>query len=188
MKLLFYDLETAGLDPCKNGIHQISGCVEIDGEEKECFDFKVAPNPAMEISEQSLAISGKTKEEVMVYPPMEIVFKQFIEMLSKYIDRYDKKDKFFLVGYNNTSFDNDFLRAWFAQNNDNYYGSWFWPNTIDVYVLATQKFMKERGEMSDFKLKTVCRHAGISVDESKIHDAIYDIEITRALYKKIISR
>jgi DNA polymerase-3 subunit epsilon len=40
--------------------------------------------------------------------------------------------------------------------------------------------------MSDFKLKTVCRHAGISVDESKIHDAIYDIEITRALYKKVI--
>jgi DNA polymerase-3 subunit epsilon len=107
-------------------------------------------------------------------------------MLSKYVDRYDKKDKFFLVGYNNTSFDNNFLRAWFVQNNDNYYGSWFWPNTIDVYVLATQKFMKERGDMNDFKLKTVCRHAGISVDESKIHDAIYDIEITRALYKKVI--
>jgi DNA polymerase-3 subunit epsilon len=79
MKLLFYDLETAGLDFRKNGIHQISGCIEINGKEKECFDFKVAPNPKMEISEQSLVVSGKTKEEVVVYPPMDLVFKQFIE-------------------------------------------------------------------------------------------------------------
>ena len=42
LKLLFFDLETAGLNPNENGIHQISGCIEIDSEEKECFDFKVA--------------------------------------------------------------------------------------------------------------------------------------------------
>jgi DNA polymerase III subunit epsilon len=188
MKLLFFDLETAGVFPNKNGIHQISGCIEVDGEEKECFDFKVAPNPKLEILDEALLVSGKTREEVMAYPPMEVVYKQFIELLSKYVDRHDRKDKFFLVGYNNSSFDNNFLREWFKQNNDNYYGSWFWPNTLDVYVLATQKFLNRRKDMIDFKLKTVCECAGIKVDESKTHDAVYDIKITRELYKIVTSK
>ncbi len=183
MKLLFFDLETAGLDPRKNGIHQISGCIEIDGLDKEYFDFKVAPNPALEISDEALKISNKTKEEVIAYPSMGIVYKQFIELLGKYVDKYDKKDKFFLVGYNNASFDNQFLREWFIQNNDIYYGSWFWPNSLDVFILATQKFLDIRCDMVDFKLKTVSKYAGIEVDESKLHDASYDIELTRKLYK-----
>ena len=187
MKLIFYDLETTGLSPTGNGIHQISGCIEIDGVEKETFDFKVAPNPTLAISEDALKVSNKTKEEVMAYPPMNVVYKQFVDLLSKYVDKFDKKDKFFLVGYNNASFDNQFLREWFIQNNDKFYGSWFWPNALDVYVLATQKFMHNRADMVDFKLKTVCKQAGIEVDESKLHDAIYDIELTRNLYKIVTS-
>ncbi|MFA5652107.1 MAG: 3'-5' exonuclease [Candidatus Paceibacterota bacterium] len=183
MKLLFFDLETAGLSPTENGIHQISGCIEIDGVEKECFDFKVAPNPSLKISDEALRVSNKTREEVVAYPPMDVVYKQFITLLSKYVDKFDKKDKFFLVGYNNASFDNQFLREWFSQNGDKYYGSWFWPNTLDVYILATQKFLNKRCELIDFKLKTVSKCAGIEVDESRLHDAIYDIELTRNLYK-----
>jgi DNA polymerase-3 subunit epsilon len=34
MKLLFYDLETTGTDSEKNGIHQISGKIVINGEVK----------------------------------------------------------------------------------------------------------------------------------------------------------
>lgn len=45
MKLLFFDLETTGVNPGKNGIHQISGMIEIDGVEKEHFNFHVQPNP-----------------------------------------------------------------------------------------------------------------------------------------------
>ena len=186
-KLVFFDLETAGLNPNENGIHQISGCIEINEEEKECFDFKVAPNPKLAISDEALKISGKTREEVLAYPPMEKIYKQFVDLLEKYVDKYDKKDKFFLVGYNNSSFDNQFLRNWFIQNNDKYFGSWFWPNTLDVYVLATQKLLDKRKDMPDFKLPTVCAEVGIPVDESRLHDAIYDIELTRKLYQIIIS-
>ena len=187
MKLLFFDIETTGLTPTKHSIHQISGCIEIDGEEKECFNFNVAPNPKMEIIDESLLISGKTREEVLNYRPMSIVFKEFINLLEKYVDKYDKNDKFFLVGYNNSAFDNQFLRQWFLQNNDRYFSSWFWQNPLDVYVLATQKFICDRKNISDFKLKTVCKYAGIDVDEAKMHDAIYDIEITRKLYKIVTS-
>jgi DNA polymerase-3 subunit epsilon len=40
MKYFFFDLETTGTKYWKNGIHQISGLIEIDGEIKEKFDFR----------------------------------------------------------------------------------------------------------------------------------------------------
>ena len=45
MKLLFYDLETTGIKFWRNGIHQISGEVVIDGETRESFNLNVCPNP-----------------------------------------------------------------------------------------------------------------------------------------------
>lgn len=48
-KLLFFDLETTGVKFWRNGIHQIGGIVDIDGQEAERFDIRLAPNPAATI-------------------------------------------------------------------------------------------------------------------------------------------
>ena len=37
--------------------------------------------------------------------------------------------------------------------------------------------------MTDFKLKTVAKQLGIIVDESKLHDAKYDIILTKQIYE-----
>lgn len=182
MKILFFDIETTGTNFWQHGIHQISGCIEVDGIVLEKFDFKVAPNPAAKIEQEALNVGNVTLEQIKAYPPMFDVYNQFVGMLSKYCDKYNKQDKFFLCGFNNASFDNPFLRAWFVQNGDQYFGSWFWSNPLDTFILATQKLLFERHDMVDFKLKTVCKHVGIQVDESKLHDAEYDIELTRTLY------
>lgn len=183
MKALFFDLETTGTYPGKHGIHQISGMIVIDGEIKEKFDFKVRPNPKAEILDEALNVAGVTREQIMAYPPMEEVYRKFVdEILAKYVDRYNKKDKFFLVGYNNASFDNQFLRGWFLQNGDQYFGSWFWANCIDVMVLATPYLAARRAEMENFKQGTVAKFLGIQVDDTKLHDALYDIEICKAIY------
>ncbi len=39
--------------------------------------------------------------------------------------------------------------------------------------------------MKDFKLATVARKLKILVDDAKLHDAYYDIHLTREIYKKI---
>lgn len=182
MKVLFYDLETTGTYPGKHGIHQMSGMIVIDGEIKETFDYKVRPNPKAEILDEALAVAGVTRKQILAYPPMEEIYPQVINMLAKYVDRYDKKDKFFLAGYNNASFDNQFLRGWFLQNGDQYFGSWFWSNSIDVMVLATPYLAARRTEMKDFKQGTVAKTLGIQVDDAKLHDALYDIEICKAIY------
>lgn len=188
MKLFFYDLETTGTMVHRHGIHQISGKIVIDGKEMESFDYHVQPNPRAQIDPEALKIAGVTKEQIMAYPPMGEIFKILIQMLSKYVDRYDRKDKFFLVGYNISAFDNPLFRAFFVQNGDDYFGSWFWPNCLDVYVLATSMLAKMRAEMKDFKQGTVAKALGIEVDDNKLHDAKYDIDICQAIYDKVCGK
>lgn len=182
MKLFFFDLETTGTNPAKNGIHQISGEIVIDGEVKESFDFKVQPNPLAIIEQEALDVCGVTKDQILRYTPMFIVYGELTKMLAKYVDKFNKKDKFFLVGYNNASFDNQFLRGFFLQNKDNYFGSWFWSNSFDVMVLATPFLAEKRAEMENFQLKTVAKHLEIVVDETKLHDASYDIFLTKSIF------
>ena len=109
-KLFFYDLETTGTRYWKNGIHQISGAIMIDGEIKEKFNFKVKPHKDCVIEDEALAVAGVTREQIALYPEMSVVYGKIISMLSKYVDKFKKTDKMYLVGYNNASFDNQFFR------------------------------------------------------------------------------
>jgi len=111
--------------------------------------------------------------------------RNLVNLITSYVDKYDKNDKMFLVGYNNASFDNHFLRALWLYNQDKYFGSLFWANPIDVYILASYKIMSHRKDLPDFKLLTACNHFGIKVDESKAHDATYDVYLTKELFKAI---
>lgn len=187
MKIFYLDLETTGVKHWRNGIHQISGAVEIDGEVKEYFNFHVKPYKGATIEDEALAIAGITREDLDDYAEFNDVYQEIIKILSRYVDKYNRKDKFFLVGFNNAAFDNNFFRAFFVQNEDNYFGSWFWANPIDVYVLASQKYMSRRTEMVDGKLKTWAKFVGLTVDDTRLHDGRYDIELTRSIYKIVIT-
>ena len=182
-KIFFYDLETTGVRFWKNGIHQISGAVVIDGEIKEKFNFKVKPHKDCVIEDEALAIAGVTKEQVLNYTDMDVIYRQLLKITEKYVKKFDKKDKFHLAGFNNASFDNQFFRAFYTQNGDNYFGSWFWADTLDVMVLASNFLRDRRHEMENFQLKTVAKFLGIDVDETKLHDAEYDIYLTIEIFK-----
>lgn len=179
----FYDLETTGTDERKHGIHQIAGLIEVNGEIAEHFNFKVAPNPKAKIEPDTLKVGNVTEEQIKAYPDMKRVYNQILLLLSKYCDRYNQKDKIWLVGYNNRKFDDVFFRAWFEQNGDSFFGSWFWTDSLDVLVLASQYLIDRRRNMPTFKLKRVAKELGLEVDESKLHDAKYDIELTRQIYR-----
>lgn len=85
MKLLFFDLETTGVKFWRNGIHQIGGIVDIDGQEAERFDIRLAPNPAATIEQEALDVAGVTLEQVQSYQPMEEGYRQLVGILSKYV-------------------------------------------------------------------------------------------------------
>lgn len=181
MKQVFIDVETTGVMHWRNSVHQISGGVYIDNELKKSFDFKVAPHEKATIEEEALKIGGLTKETVLAYPHRNEVYPQLCEILDKYVNKFDKTDKYFFCAYN-AHFDNAFVRAFFKQCGDNYFGSYFWSNNIDVMILASEYLKDVRHEMPNFKLMTVAKQLGIEIEEEKAHDGFYDIEITKKVY------
>lgn len=187
-KILFFDLETTGTNPSKHSIHQISGKIFINGRLEDEFDIHMQPNPTAIIDDEALSVSGVTREQLATYMPFSEGYRAFLGHIAKYVNKYDRSDKMFLAGYNVAAFDVPFLRGLFLQNGDTYFGSWFWSVPIDVIVLAQTLLMDERNGMENFKQGTVAKYLGIEVDDSKLHDALYDIEICHKIYQEVMLR
>jgi DNA polymerase-3 subunit epsilon len=186
MKLFYFDVETTGLSAAKCAIHQLAAIVEVDGEIKEKFNINIKPFEGAMINDKSLSIGCVTKECISNY---EVDYKQAYNslkaLLETYVDKYDKKDKFFLVGYNNASFDNHFFRALWLKNNDKYFASLFHSVPFDCFILSGYRLRNDFAEFGNFKLASTCKLLGIHVDDNKLHDAMYDVELTRELYLKL---
>jgi DNA polymerase-3 subunit epsilon len=187
MKLVFLDIETTGIPSPASGLIQIAGTIEIDGSVKEVFNFRIRPFPEDVVTDEALTVNGASRAELAVYDDPARVFEQFVALLGKYVDRYDRSDKFHFVAYN-ARFDADHLRAWFEKCGDRYFGSWFWHPVIDVMGLAAVVLMRERAEIGDYKLVTVAEVMGLHVDEDAVHDAMYDAEITRHLFHWLLEQ
>jgi DNA polymerase-3 subunit epsilon len=191
-KLLYFDLETTGTDPQKHGVIQLAALIEIGGFVVGQYEARIAPFEMDHVEEAALKVSGADIGEIYKRLHPAQVYQTFIDVICKtkgglggYINRYDKADKFHLVGYNILGFDIPFLRQWFLKNNDKYFGSYFWHPGIDVMALAAEFVAPYRHTLSSFKLADVCRSFGIEVQEDELHDALYDVYLTRELYQTI---
>lgn len=183
MTKIFYDLETTGTDFRKHSIHQLAFIVEVDGEVAETVEICTAPHPKAQIDPKALRTSRVTEEQIRAYQPMEQAYGQFLQLLRKYVDPYDKRTRAHLVGFNNRHFDDPFLEAWMRQNGCQTPQVWFWTDTIDVLVLASQYLLYRRDTMQSFRLRRVALTLGLDVEDEDLHDATYDVELTRQIYR-----
>lgn len=188
MKRIYIDVEKSGLNAFRNGIIQLAGIIEIDNQEKETFSFDMNVFEGDLIDDKSLEINKKTREQIGEFENPKIVYSKLIDIMNKYIDRYDKTDKFRFVAYN-ASFDMDFVRQWFKKNGDKFgIGAWCWNPYIDVMTIAHHFIGDRRAKMMNFKLETVAKAFEIEVEEKQTHDADYDIKLTRDLYRQLLSK
>jgi DNA polymerase III subunit epsilon len=178
-KIIYIDTETTGLDREKCAITQLAGVIRV-GDQEEEFNFFMAPHEGAEISEEALQTQGKTLEEVKAYPDANVQYVAFCSLLAKYVNRFDKLDKFVLLGYN-VGYDADMVRALFTRNGDNYFGSWFWTPPIDVMSIAAKALVAVRTTLPNFKLETVYRFLFPNEDKIEFHDAMADIAATRRI-------
>lgn len=184
MKMLFIDCETTGTDPARHGLVQMAGAAFVDKTLVESFNLQIAPFPSDEISDESLVINGLTREVIARGMPPQEGYTQFVRMLARYVDRYDRTDKFHFIGYN-ADFDSDFVRMWFEKNDDIYFGSWFWWPVLDVAKLAGIRLMSARPNLHDFKLMTVAQHLDIDLSDITPHEALNDIKVTMRIFKRL---
>ena len=182
-KILYFDTETTGLDPLKNGIIQFSGIIEIDNKVEEEFNFKIRPFETDEINSEALEVNNVTKDQLKTFPTAEKSYILIEKLFNTYIDRYDSTDKFSPAGYN-VRFDLEFLSKYFTKNNNIYFGSYCNWRSIDalslLYFLDYIGYLK----LENYKLNTVCDYFKIPI---KAHDAMSDIKATRNLIIKLKS-
>jgi len=188
MKKLFYDLETTGLNHKLHCIHHLHAVMEIDDKIVGSIDLKIKPHEKAHIDESALIAGNVTKEQIMGYIEQSVQFLNFRYWLNSFHNRFEKTDKIYLVGFNNRKFDDLFLEMFFALNKDDFmYGS-FWEASLDSMVLAAEYLGERRLTMPSFKLKRVAMEVGIVVEESKLHEAGYDVYLTREIYRIVTGK
>ena len=187
-KVFWVDLETTGTNPVRHGIIQLAALVEIDGKLEAQLNLKIAPLSKHEIEQDALDINSVTEDEIRTYPHQSTQYPELEALLSQYINRYEKLDKFILAGYNINAFDEPFLRQLFLDNAatrrdrkyGGYFGSWFfWPKR-DVQTYLSEHIAEHGLRLPNYQLSTVCEHFGIPI---VAHDALSDIQAALTLYR-----
>ena len=191
MKYFFFDLETTGFGFDKCAIIQLAGImVDVDADFNmkpvDAINLKMCPEYGKMIDQRSLEINGYSIEELATFQSSKEAYEKFLKFLDKHCDRYNKNSKIFLCGYNSLHFDIDFLRQWFTDNGNKFFGAYFWSNSVDVLSEATRYLTNYRPAMANFKLGTVAKTMEITVESDELHDGLYDVKLTYKILNKII--
>lgn len=164
------------------GIHVVNELFDVI--ETESWNFQ--PFPSDMVDQKALEKNGLTEDQIVEWvSPLE-AHSSMVDFLGGCMDKYNPADKAWFAGYNVQSFDYPLLRSWFNKCGDKFFGSWWWYPPLDVMNMAALLFLDTRVKLENFQLATVAREMGVSVDESMLHDADYDINITVQLFKMIV--
>ncbi len=184
IKELWVDLETTDINYYTAGIIQIGVQVVIDNEliiEKE---WNIQPRPEDVWTQGAIDAHHITPAIAQGFLKPAIGFRQIYYFMQKYVSCYDSRDKFFFHGYN-AAFDFILLSNWFTKFKSPFFGSFFFFPPMDVAVLAAHKLKTRRDHFTRFRLCDLAAYCGIELDDQRLHSALYDIQITREVYKSL---
>lgn len=182
IKRIFIDTETGGLESKTDGLIQVAGLIDIDGEVQDTFNFEMKPPEGKIINNRALEVNGYDVDILNGFPTSKEVFKNFTALLDKYINKYGRRDKATFLAYN-SPFDTGFIRQWFKDNGNNFYGSYFFRYAIDIAGIAMEALIEKRPDMPNDKLETVIKYLNIK-PSGDLHDALVDITASREAYYK----
>lgn len=184
-KIIFIDTETGGVNTEKSALIQLSGIIRVNKKDVETFNFFIKPFENSEVNEKALEVQGRTLEELKTekYVEEKEVYKQLVNLLDKYVDKYDKTDKFIVAGYN-VRFDVDMLKAFFQRHGNNFLFSYLDSSMLDpLYSIRLLQVAGILPVLENNKLETWCKHFGI---ELKAHDSLEDVKATKKIIGKLI--
>lgn len=184
-KVLWLDLETTGVMPNLHGVHQMAGLIEIDGKVEDQFNFHVQPWPLAQIIPKALEHSGVTLEQIRQYPPMAEVGEKVLAKLGTYVNYRDGSDKYLMAGYGVAGFDSKFFDKWLWQATTHLLKHWFHSPTRDVLVLATEYLIANGIAVTTYQQSNVAKVLGLDVATNELHDAEYDVSLSRNIYNII---
>lgn len=182
-KNVFVDIETTGLWSNVHSIIQLAYIIEIDGKVEEEVCLHCQPFPGAQIDARTLTVHGISEADWVTAPTEESLYNDFIDSLDNHINRFQKTDKAAFIAYN-AKFDESFIRALFIRHSNKYFNAYFDYPIIDAVQEAYRVLRSKKPTMPDFKLMTVAAELGLKLDTTKLHDALYDIQLTRDIYNR----
>lgn len=181
-KVFYLDTETTGLIVPKHDIIQLAYIVEINHKVEEEGEFLVQPFSYNNIEQGALDINKRTIEEIKTFPEPRIVHPQILTLLDKYVDKYNKQDKFIPAGYQ-VDFDIRMFNNFFKKSNHKYFWSYFDYHKLDPITFIFMLEYKGLIKLESHHLVDVCKYFGIEINA---HDALSDIQATRKLIYKLM--
>ena len=186
-KHLYFDLETTGLDPVKNGIIQLAAILMDNEEEISRIDIIMNPmsrEGGCKIDKKALQVNKRTIEEINSFQDYDSGFAELIGWLDQHVDAEVKWDFMIPVGFNSSQFDVPFLKEFFNIHDEEYH-EYFGYKDIDVFKFVLALKYWGSFETKNDQLKTLCTHFDIKIDA---HEAMSDIEATKELFKVLAEK
>jgi DNA polymerase-3 subunit epsilon len=175
MKICWIDVETTGLNPVLQDVIQVAGLIELDGEVVEEFEFKCQPFSWDNIQDAALKVHGYDVSTLRDFEDPCIVRSKMEKILSNYVNKFDREDKYYFAGYN-APFDQGFMNHFWKKAGDKYFNSYFQYKTYDIFPLFMVYAEALKLPVPNHKLVTAAKHFGIEINA---HDALSDIRATR---------
>lgn len=191
-RLVFFDLETGGLDPKRHPIIQL-GTLAVDAglEPLEAFEVKVRFDPKR-ANRNSLRKNhyhaGIWANEAVEPVEAARLFTDFLRRhaTAPMVAADGKSYKLAQLVAHNAAFDGQFLQSWYEKL------SLFLPAKRQVLCTMQRAmwfFSEEPAQKppKDFKLATLCQRFGVPFHAAAAHDALADVTATLALYRRLLT-
>lgn len=198
------DVETTGLNYKENGLIEIAILADVGNYIEDRLYIQIQPfdddiiNYENELGQSSMSwkqfkhFNMESLWNCLVIPHQKKVgdlrtglssaeaIDKITAFFDKFINKYDIKEKAFILGYN-VRFDLDFLSEFFRKCDNNYLGSYInWRLLDPLYLMWTQSY-NSVFKNENFKLETIAKAFRL---EHYPHNALSDIEVTRRIWYK----
>ncbi|MCH2023319.1 MAG: 3'-5' exonuclease [Saprospiraceae bacterium] len=159
--IVFFDLETTGIDIVKDRIVQI-GAIKIEPNGEETIK-NVLINPTIPIPEGATAVHGITDDDVKDKP----MFRQIAKSMLEWLEGCD------LAGYNSDNFDIPLLAEEFGRLGFDYP----YEDTVYIDIIRIERMINSHKLGDTYK-----RYTGQTLEDA--HDALADVKATMAIFEK----
>lgn len=177
--LIFYDLETSGLDFDKHEIIQISAIDAATGDSfNELLDFDI--NSADQFALEKNSFDQKLWDEKAV--PQETGLKRFAKFVRDHAHlEFESKGRSYklaaMAGYNVLGFDKFFIDRSFRRQQIFFPGDY---RMFDIYPLVLWKYPG----LETYSLESMCNL--LKIRHNELHDSLEDVKATIELAKIVL--
>ena len=186
-RLVFFDLETAGLDTSSAIIQIAAVVVDSQLRELETFETKIRFDVS-QASPEALKVNSfePTVWKRLARQPQEAerLFSDFLRRHAT-VDMTSRQNRPYQVARlvaHNAAFDGPFIIRWYAEQKK------FLPAARSVYCTLQRAYWLFQEDQrltppANYKLGTLCEYFGVPLAENEAHNAIADVQATVRLYR-----